>query len=271
MVTDPYKVLGVSRDATKEEIKKAYRQKGKEYHPDLHPNDPEATKKMSEINEAYDMLTHPEKYEKRGQNPYGSQTSQGYGSQTSQGYGGQTSQGYGSQNYGNRGYGGQNYGGQNYGGQGYGNQNYGDFWGFGFEEMFGFGTRTMPLQKPNRQPDDSEEIKQVVDFIYMEKYDYANQILNRVVSTQRNARWHYLNALTNHGLGNQIKALEEIQKALQMEPNNQIYLQAYNSMKRTGYEYESTGQGFNKEANGLEKLCLSYCMMQFFCMFCRCC
>ena len=70
MIDDPYKVLGVSRDATKEEIKRAYRKKAKEYHPDLHPNDPHAAEKMNEINEAYDMLNNPEKY-KRQQNAYG--------------------------------------------------------------------------------------------------------------------------------------------------------------------------------------------------------
>ena len=51
MVTDPYSVLGISKDASKEEIKKAYRKKAKENHPDLHPNDPKAVEKMNEINE----------------------------------------------------------------------------------------------------------------------------------------------------------------------------------------------------------------------------
>ena len=75
MVTDPYSVLGISKDASKEEIKKAYRKKAKENHPDLHPNDPKAVEKMNEINEAYDMLSNPEKYQKTGQsqNGYGNQ------------------------------------------------------------------------------------------------------------------------------------------------------------------------------------------------------
>ena len=62
MTKDPYTILGVAPGAGQEEIKKAYRLKTKEYHPDLHPDDPTAGEKMAEVNAAYDMLQNPEKY-----------------------------------------------------------------------------------------------------------------------------------------------------------------------------------------------------------------
>ena len=49
---DYYKTLGVEKNATEEEIKKAYRKLARKYHPDLNPNDKEANKKFQQINEA---------------------------------------------------------------------------------------------------------------------------------------------------------------------------------------------------------------------------
>ncbi|MBQ9686856.1 MAG: DnaJ domain-containing protein [Oscillospiraceae bacterium] len=56
MVQDPYKVLGVSPDATDAEIKKAYRELTKKYHPDLNPGDAHAAQMMNDINTAYDQI-----------------------------------------------------------------------------------------------------------------------------------------------------------------------------------------------------------------------
>ncbi len=53
---DPYKVLGVSRDATADQIKTAYRKLARSLHPDLHPNDKQAEDKFKKVGSAYDLL-----------------------------------------------------------------------------------------------------------------------------------------------------------------------------------------------------------------------
>lgn len=58
---DYYKILGVSRDASEKDIKRAYRRLARQFHPDVNPGDSQAEENFKEINEAYEVLSDPEK------------------------------------------------------------------------------------------------------------------------------------------------------------------------------------------------------------------
>ena len=107
---DPYRVLGVSPNASEDEIKKAYREPARKYHPDVNNGPAAAEAKMKEVNEAYSTIMKMRREGTSGS----SQSHQGYG-------------GYGNSSYGNS----NPYG--NYGGYGnYGNYgNYGGYGGYG--------------------------------------------------------------------------------------------------------------------------------------------
>ena len=71
MAKDLYEVLGVSRDATDEEIKKAFRRQARKLHPDVNKS-PNAEEEFKELNEAYDVLSDPNKrayYDRTGSTP----------------------------------------------------------------------------------------------------------------------------------------------------------------------------------------------------------
>ncbi|WP_158849143.1 DnaJ C-terminal domain-containing protein [Algibacter sp. L1A34] len=90
---DYYKLLGLSKTASEADIKKAYRKLARKYHPDLNPNDKVSEKKFKQINEANEVLSHPEnrkKYDQYGENwqhaeEYEKAKQQGQYNQSSQG------------------------------------------------------------------------------------------------------------------------------------------------------------------------------------------
>lgn len=265
MSKSPYEILGVPETASADEVKKAYRKKARENHPDLNPGDAAAAKRMNEINEAYDKITNPEKYARRQvppnyggtRNPY---SGAGYGGA---GYGGT---GYGrSSNSGSGGYGGSS---QGYG-DGWGGQGDGWFGGFDFDDLFGggYGTTSSKPIRPEPIPGDSPEVQQAISYINAGRFSQAVSLLNTVVSTGRNARWYYLSSLANNGAGNSLTALEQIRTAVRMDPERPEYTQAQRSFQQSAdmYQYESESRGFNMSFMNPGLICCGCLMAQYFC------
>ena len=206
---DPYKVLGVSPNATDEEIKQAYRRLAKKYHPDLNPGDETAAKKMQEVNAAYERIKNPEKAAPGGQNGYGS---------------------------------------------------YGGYDPFGGSRQYTEDSDQDPYQRSAYQ------------YIRYGDYRAALNVLEN--SQNRDARWYYLSALANDGLGNQVTALEHIRRAVSMEPNNMIYLQTLEQIQNGGAAYrQRAGQfrGFRMAGSPCAGLCMFYFLQLFCCRGIICC
>ena len=207
MIGDPYKVLGVSPDASDDEIKRAYRKLAKKYHPDVNPGDQEAARKMQEINAAYEQIKNPEKARTAGQS---SQSSYG----------------------------------------GYGDDPFGGAW-----------------QQYTRQQQAGDSYQQAAEqYIRFRRYPEALNALNN--SAKRDARWYYLSALANDGLGNRVTALEHIKRAVSMEPDNYEYLQTLSMMERGESTYRQQAgsyRTFHMGRSGLGSLCLCYLLQMFCC------
>ena len=207
MVDDPYKVLGLDRNASDEDVKRAYRTLAKKYHPDLNPGDQEAARQMPEVNEAYAPIKNPEKYARQS-NPYGGSP------------------------YGNP-----------YGSYGYG----------------GYQQREYQASGGDQYQTSAEQ------YIRYRRWSEALNVLQN--SQNRNARWYYLSALANDGLGNQVTALEHMRRAVSMEPDNQEYLWALDQLENGGSAYRRQAGnfgGFSFGGSPCGSLCICY-LMQLFC------
>lgn len=99
---DYYKILEIKKDASADEIKKAYRKLARKYHPDLNPNNEEANKKFQQINEANEVLSDPEKrkkYDQFGQNWQQASQFDSQRQQRPQGGGGFSGSGFGGSDF----------------------------------------------------------------------------------------------------------------------------------------------------------------------------
>lgn len=211
-------MLGVAQNASDEDIKKAYRQLVKKYHPDRYAGDARAqaaaSEKLKQVNEAYDTI---EKMRKGGYN-----------------------QGYGNQGYSNQSYGGYN--------QGYGGQSYG-----GSQSNSAFMQVRQALQRND---------------LYT-----AESILNGIQN--HNAEWNFLKGMVYFRRGWYEGAQQHFTRAVQMDPSNSEYRQAYETLNNTANVYENQyGEGgsvFKNPAcrNGI--ICLACLGLQCCCYGRSCC
>lgn len=244
---DPYQVLGVSRGATEEEIKKAYRNLSRKYHPDANVNNPnkdQAEEKFKEIQSAYQQIMK--------------EKTEGFSGQGSYGYG---SSGYGS-GYGNAGgYGRTGNGG--YGGQGYGQ--YGPFGGFG-----GFGGFYGGFNDAGSGTgyEDDTHLRAAGNYIRNGYYKEARTVLDNMGMQERNAKWFYYSAIAHSALGNSVAALDHAKKASALEPGNAEYRQLVDRFESGGTWYQQRQAAYGYPTSGGNDICVKICIANLFCNLC---
>lgn len=257
-MTDPYKILGVSRDASDDEIKKAYRTLSRKYHPDANINNPnkaQAEEMFKTVQQAYNQIM------KEKQGGYAG----GY-SQSPFGQGGYGRGGYGSAG-GSGSSGGYGYDGDHQQqGQGYGDfGDFGGFWGFG---PFGFGGQGGYTNQNQDFGNDQTSIhlRAAANYIRNGSYAEALNVLNNI--EERDGRWYFYSAQANSGLGNQATALEHAKRAVEMDPDNMQYQTLYSQLQSGGQWYAGRGQAYGRPASGTGSFCLKLIILNLLCNLC---
>lgn len=131
---------------------------------------------------------------------------------------------------------------------------YGTGYGGGYYDPFG-GYR----QQSNAGQSGDQYQQAAYQYLRFGQYREAINALENC--QERNARWYYLSALANSGLGNQVTALEHIRRAVSMDPGNPEYLDALNRIENGGATYRQQAgnfRGFSMGGNPCASLCLCY-------------
>lgn len=118
--------------------------------------------------------------------------------------------------------------------------------------------------RQSEQSGDASYHQAAYRYIQYRRFQEALNVLSGC--TERNARWYYLSALANDGLGNQVTALEHMRQAVAMEPDNFTYLSALEQMENGGSLYRRRSAQF--EGFGGGGLCANLLMCLFCQLFC---
>lgn len=228
---DPYSVLGLTRDASDDTIKKTYRKLSRKYHPDANINNPnaaQAEEKFKQVQQAYQQIMQEREH---GGSYQGGYSQGGYtGSNSSGGFG----------DFGN----------------------FGGFGGFGgFGDFSGFGGQ----QQSGQNDEYTMHMNAAMNYIRNRHYQEALNVLADI--SERTAKWYYYSAIANSGLGNNVTALEHANKASAMEPGN-IQYQNLVSQLQSGkgwYQDMGTSYGMPSMDGGW---CLKLCLANLACNMC---
>lgn len=243
MIADPYRVLGITENASEAELKRAYRELSKKYHPDANPDNPEAAEeKFKEVQEAYRQIIDARE---RGTSAYGRDPQSAYSGQSS------------------------SYGGSSYGGQGgYAEYGRGAYYGT-FSDFFEQWQRYSEQQRAQQTAGETNEMTAARNYINSGHYQEALNALRGVREDIRNARWYYYNAVANAYLGNNIAALESAKRACDMEPDNSEYRMLLQQLQSGGRYYTQRGANYGGfSSTGSSGWCLSLCALNILCSFC---
>lgn len=227
---DPYSVLGVDRNASDDELKKAYRSLSRKYHPDANINNPhkdEAEAKFKEVQQAYQQIMDERE---RGYTSGGGGSSSGSGS----------------------GYGGSFYGG------------YGPFGGFG--SFDGYGGYGQSGESDSRRETADPHLKAAANYIRSGHYREALNVLDGI--RERNALWYFYSASANSGLGNNVTALEHAREAVRLEPENIQYRMLLERMESGGSWYQQRQTMYGYPGSFDSSCCVKLCVANLLCNLC---